>query len=113
MDLPITQQDTNQGVLRIALVALAMHMTEHLLPPPITIDLPNPTQPPYVRIRVAPMSAQQAWLDSVHFDGSDVEEVSPLGDRVVHHVRLPDSGTRIELVGLRMRDLETLQGVAS
>jgi hypothetical protein len=113
MDSSITEQDTNQGVLRIALVALAMHMTEHLLPPPVAIDLPSSTQPPYVRIRVAPMSAQQAWIDSVHFDGADIEEISPLGDRVVHHVRLPDSGTRIELVGLRLRDIEDIQAVAS
>lgn len=108
-----TQPDTSQGVLRAAFVAITEHMADHQLPVPLTIDTPSEGQPPYVRIRVAPMSAQQAWIDTAFIDGEDIVDVTPLGERVVFHLRLPDTGTRVELVGLREADVKRLQPVAS
>lgn len=107
------QQNTQPGVLRAALVALTSHMAECHLPVPIGIELPTPTQPPYVRVRVAPISAQQAWIDSARLDGQDVEEVTVLGERMVFHLHLPDTGTRVELVGLRDADVKRLQAVSA
>jgi hypothetical protein len=91
----------------LALQALGLHMQVHDLLVPASIDVIEyhhfATMPATraIRVRLPHLPDQQdAWIASVAVDGTDVEEVE-LGFRTTWSVRLPDTGFRFELVGLR------------
>jgi hypothetical protein len=94
--------ETRDSVIAVGLMALGLHQANHALPAPLAIDLPSPGEPAYIRVRVAGVADQLRWLNTVHLD--DQDETPALLDhtvRIVWHVRLPETGTKIELVGLR------------
>jgi hypothetical protein len=110
-----TTTENRQGVLAIGLLALAEHIAQHQLPFPMDIYSPAGLDAPYLRIRVSGAGDQMRWLNTVHVDGETSEPLDT-GDalRLTWHVRLPDTGTRVELVGLRQADaLHLVSGTAS
>jgi hypothetical protein len=99
--------ETFQAQYPLALQALGLHMQAHDLPVPTSVDVIEyhhfATRQPSraIRVRLPHLPDQQdAWIASVAVDGTDVEEVE-FGFRTTWSVRLPDTGFRFELVGLR------------
>lgn len=99
----ITSADPTQGVLAVALLAIAEHMVEHKLPFPFDIYPTFSDGRPGLRVAVSGTGQQQRWLNSVTID-SEVQEPTGLGRlRMAWMVRL-ESGIRFELVGHREGD---------
>jgi hypothetical protein len=100
--------DTRDGVLVAAAIALMDHIATHHLPFPIDMATPYDGAAPYLRVRVPHAGDQMRWLNTVHVDGEDREDRGEYAS-ITWHVRLPDTGTRIELVGTRSH----LEGVSA
>lgn len=103
-----TTNETFRRQYGLALQALGLHIEEHDLPVPVAIDTIEDhhfghrpaTYRIKLRLPVFP-DQQAAWLDSVCID-DETNELVEMGIRATWSVRLPDTGFRFDLVGLRV-----------
>lgn len=113
MERSITKRRTRDGVLRAGLMALVEHMANHELSAPLSIDLPRmPEDSPSIRVRLAGIGQQSAWLNTVEVVTETNEQALSSDDyvRTTWLVSLPETLSRVELVGLRPRALALVQG---
>ena len=99
------ESTTFQKQYPLALIALGAHMAQHQLPVPSSVEVIDEhhdgTIEPALRLWLPPYAdQQQKWLDSVSVDAEESEE-RDYGFRMAWLVRLPETGIRFTLTGLR------------
>lgn len=108
------KRETRNGILRAGLVALVEHMTTHELSAPLSIDMPTGDEDPSIRVRLAGIGQQHVWLNTVEVITEDNTQALSTDDyvRTTWLVTLPETCTRIELIGLRPRGMALVGGSA-
>lgn len=90
----------HDAVLAMGVMAVGLHAATHQLPAPLSIELSLPTEDLFVKVYVPGAGNQQRWLNTIQLD-DQVELHFTDYSRFIWHGRLPETGTRIQLVGLR------------
>jgi hypothetical protein len=108
------KRETRNGILRAGLVALVEHMTTHELSAPLSIDLPSDVdEAPSIRVRLGGIGQQHVWLNTVEVVTETNEEPASRAEgyvRTTWVVSLPETCTRVELIGLRPRAMALVAG---
>lgn len=107
--------ETFQKQYPIALVAIAEHITEHQLRAPL--DIQADADLGLISILLPGLSSHADWLNTVHVDSEDSEYRTPPPGMLEPYlrtrwtVRLPASGIKVELSGLRPLPLSVVAPV--